>query len=77
MGNVEWQEFDGLPAKVVRSDGIIDVYYGGAFTPDGDGHGHLKKGEHFGDDILYWRLPACEGGRVVVDREKFRGINRP
>lgn len=77
MGNVEWPEFDGLPAKVVVADGTIDVYYGGAFTPDGDGHGHIKKGERFGADILYWRLPACEGGRVVVDREKFRGINRP
>lgn len=76
MGNVEWQEFDGLPAKVVVADGIVNVLYGGSFAPDGPGHGHLKKGEHFGDDILYWRLPACKGGRTIVDREKFRGINR-
>jgi len=34
--------FDGQPAVVHRSGGMINVYYGGAFTPDGYGHGHVK-----------------------------------
>lgn len=77
MGSTEWRNFDGLPAKVVVADGIVDVLYGGSFAPDGPGHGHIRKEDRFGADILYWRLPACEGGRTIVDREKFRGINRP
>jgi len=61
--------FNGFLAKFVRSDGMIDVYYGGAFAPDGPGCGCIKARDQFGGDILYWRLPACEEGRVIVGDE--------
>ncbi len=60
--------FDGYPAVVHRSGGQINVYYGGAFTPDGHGHGHVKAtGGPLGENIVYWRLPESEGGQVIVD----------
>ena len=60
--------FDGQPAVVHRSGGMINVYYGGAFTPDGYGHGHVKAtGGPLGENIVYWRLPESEGGQVIVD----------
>lgn len=60
--------FDGKEARVERSAGTIHVYYGGAFTPDGSGHGHVKAtGGPFGENIVYWRLPESEGGQVIVD----------
>lgn len=59
--------FDGKEAKVERSGGTINVYYGGAFTPDGHGHGHVKAtGGPLGENIVYWRLPESEGGQVIV-----------
>ena len=59
--------FDGKEAKVERSGGTINVYYGGAFTPDGHGHGHVKAtvGPP-GENIVYWRLPESKGGQVIV-----------
>ncbi len=35
--------FDGREAKIYRSGGMINVYYGGRYdnTPN-DGHGHVK-----------------------------------
>ena len=60
--------FDGKEAKVERSGGTINVYYGGSFYPDGHGHGHVKAtGGPLGENIVYWRLPANEGGQVMVD----------
>ena len=60
--------FDGYPAVVHRSGGQTNVYYGGAFTPDGHGHGHVKAtGGPLGENIVYWRLPESEGGQVIVD----------
>lgn len=60
--------FDGYPAVVHRSGGMINVYYGGAFTPDRHGHGHVKAtGGPLGENIVYWRLPESEGGQVIVD----------
>ena len=60
--------FDGQPAIVHRSEGMINVYYSGAFTPDGHGHGHVKAtGGPLGKNIVYWRLPESEGGQVIVD----------
>ena len=42
--------------KVVRKvSGQIDIYFGGVDKPDGDGHGHVKKGV-WGDDV-FSRLP--------------------
>jgi len=59
--------FDGKEAKVERSAGTIDVYYGGFIVPDGDGHGHVKAtGGALGENIVFWRLPESEGGQVVV-----------
>ena len=59
--------FDGKEAKVERSGGTINVYYGGAFTPDGHDHGHVKAtGGPLGENIVYWRLPESEGGQVIV-----------
>lgn len=66
MGN-EWQEFDGLPAKVSRTEGVIDVFYGGALAPNGPGCGHFKTEDKIGGNVLYWRLPACQGGCTIVD----------
>ena len=60
--------FDGQPAIVHRSGGQINVYYGGAFAPDGHGHGHVKAtGGTLGKNIVYWRLPESKGGQVIVD----------
>ena len=43
------------------------VFYGGSFTPDGPGHGHVKAtGGPLGENIVYWRLPYSEGGQVIV-----------
>ena len=60
--------FDGKEAKVVREAGTINIFYGGSFTPDGYGHGHVKaQGGAFGESIVYWRLPANVGGQVIVN----------
>ena len=60
-------QFDGQDAKVERSAGTINVYYGGFMSPDGRGHGHVKAtGGMLGENIVYWRLPESEGGRVIV-----------
>lgn len=59
--------FDGKPAVVQRSGGQIHIYYGGQFYPDGPGHGHVKAtGGPLGENIVYWRLPASEGGQTIV-----------
>lgn len=59
--------FDGQEAKVVRNPGEIQVFYGGFLMPDGDGHGHVRAtGGPLGENIVYWRLPASEGGQVIV-----------
>lgn len=60
--------FDGKEAKVVREAGTINIFYGGSFTPDGYGHGHVKaQGGALGESIVFWRLPESEGGGVVID----------
>lgn len=60
--------FDGQEAKVEQEAGTINIFYGGAFKPDGEGHGHVKaQGGAFGESIVFWRLPASEGGAVVID----------
>ena len=74
MGN-EWQEFDGLPAKVSRTEGVIDVFYGGALAPDGPGCGHFKAQDRFRGDVIYWRLPACKGGRTIVDYQDSQSVS--
>ena len=43
----------------------FEFYYGGFYTPDGDGHGHVVSND--GENIIFWRLPDREGGRVVID----------
>lgn len=60
--------FDGKEAKIQRSGGVINVYYGGTMgNIPGDGHGHVKAtGGPLGENIVYWRLPDSEGGQVVV-----------
>lgn len=60
--------FDGQEAVIVKQAGTIDIYYGGLWKPDGEGHGHVKaQGHTCGECIVYWRLPDREGGRVVID----------
>lgn len=60
-------QFDGKEAKVVRSPGEIQVYYGGELTPDGYGHGHVRAtGGPLGENIVYWRLPKSEGGNEII-----------
>lgn len=60
--------FDGKEAKVERSGGTINVYYGGFPVADGHGHGHVKAtGGSLGENIVFWRLPDSEGGNVIVD----------
>ncbi|MGV9340600.1 hypothetical protein [Streptomyces sp. NPDC003688] len=59
--------FQGQPAKVTRSGGTINVLYGGQYSADGPGHGHVKAtGGILGDNITFWRLPASEGGAIIV-----------
>ncbi len=74
MGN-EWQEFDGLPAVAYRREGVIDVFYGGALAPNGPGCGHFKTEDRFGGDVIYWRLPACQGGRTIVDYQDSQSVS--
>ena len=61
--------FDGQPAIVHRSGGMINVYCGSRFgNIPGDSHGHIKAaGGPLGKNIVYWRLPESEGGQVIVD----------
>jgi hypothetical protein len=60
--------FQGKEARVDRSAGMINVYYGGlAGNTPGDGHGHVKAtGGPFGENIVFWRLPESEGGQIIV-----------
>ena len=60
--------FDGEDAKVVRSPGETNVYYGRFVAPDGPGHGHVKAtGGPDGENIVYWRrLSVAKGGQVIV-----------
>lgn len=60
--------FDGKEARVERSGGTINVYYGGRWgNVPGDGHGHVKAtGGPLGENIVFWRLPESEGGQVIV-----------
>lgn len=47
--------FDGREAKIYRSGGMINVYYGGRYdnTPN-DGHGHVKAtGGPHGENIVF------------------------
>ena len=55
--------FDGQPAIVYRSGGQINVYYGGAFTPDEHGHGHVKATG--GPPGREYRLLDCLRARAV------------
>lgn len=61
--------FEGKPIKVVTGatgrKERFEFYYGGEGRPDGPGHGHVVCNE--GDCINFWRLPASEGGRIVID----------
>lgn len=60
--------FDGKEAVIENEPGTINIYYGGMFTPDGLGHGHVKaQGGPFGESIVFWRLPDSEGGQIVID----------
>ena len=68
-------EFDGLPAKAFRAEGVIDVFYGGALAPDGPGCGHFKAHDRFRGDVIYWRLPACKGGRTIVDYQDSQSVS--
>ena len=64
-------KFDGYDARVDRSGGTINVYYGGRHgnTPN-DGHGHVKAtGGPRGESIVFWRLPESEGGQVIVSNQ--------
>lgn len=61
--------FDNQPIKIVfgntgRRD-RLEFYYGGLFSPDGEGHGHVVSND--GVNINFWRLPDSEGGSVVID----------
>ena len=60
---------DGKPAKIRRSGGTTEIFYGGAWgNIPGDGHGHVKaQGGSLGEFIVYWRLPESEGGATVID----------
>ena len=60
--------FDGKEARIQRSGGMINIYYGGrSGNIPGDGHGHVKAtGGPLGENIIYWRLPDSEGGAVIV-----------
>ena len=68
--------FDGKEARIQRSGGMINVYYGGRFgNIPGDSHGHVKAtGGPLGENIVFWRLPDSEGGHVLVDN-KFTIMN--
>ena len=50
--------FDGKEARIQRSGGMINIYYGGrSGNTSGDGHGHVKaQGGPLGEFIVYWRL---------------------
>jgi len=51
--------FDGQPIKVVRGAtgrrDRFEFFYGGAGSPDGNGHGHVVSND--GLNIHYWRQP--------------------
>ncbi len=70
--------FDGKPAKIRRSGGTTEIFYGGAWgNIPGDGHGHMKaQGGPLGDFIVYWRLPESEGGATVIDNWAFSRTTR-
>jgi len=61
--------FEGKPIKVrvgaTGRKGRFEFLYGGAGKPDGTGHGHVVCND--GETINYWKKPASEGGRVVID----------
>ena len=59
--------FDGQLAIVHRSGGQINVYYDGAFAPDG--HGHVKAtGGPLGKNTVYYTA-AREQGRSGYRRQ--------
>ena len=62
-------KFEGKTIKVVRGNTNraerLEFFYGGATYADGPGHGHVICND--GVNIIYWRKPAHEGGRVVID----------
>ena len=44
----------------------LDIYYGGQGKPLGPGHGHVIRYRDT-DQIVFWRLPAAEGGGYAVN----------
>jgi hypothetical protein cdivTM_09441 len=61
---------DGKPAKIRRSGGTTEIFYGGAWgNIPGDGHGYVKAQRGpLGEFIVYWRdFPESEGGATVID----------
>lgn len=63
--------FDRKEARIQRSGGMVNIYYGGKYgNIPGDGHGHVKAtGGPLGENIVYWWLPDSEGGAVIVSNE--------
>ena len=63
--------FDRKEARIQRSGGMVNIYYGGKYgNIPGDGHGHVKAtGGPLGENIVYWRLPDSERGAVIVSNE--------
>lgn len=61
--------FEGKEIKVVTGATgrreRFEFYYGGLFTPDGVGHGHVVCND--GETINFWRKPNHEGGETVID----------
>ena len=48
--------FDRKEARIQRSGGMVNIYYGGKYgNIPGDGHGHVKAtGGPLGKNIVYW-----------------------
>jgi len=61
--------FQGQPATVDQGNtgrkDRMDIYYGGAGTPGGPGHGHVVVND--GENVELWRLPGQDKGEEFMD----------
>ena len=63
MADSQSGSFDGYDASISgRDSGGSDIYYGGAGSADGDGHGHVVVND--ADSVNYWREPGADSASI-------------